>query len=141
MKVVFDTNVYVAEALLGEAAEAMIEATLKARWRVFVSDHILVEVQRVLAEKLKLPRRFAAMTRHRVARRTTGVEISESRHRVPTDVDDTPILRTALEAGADYLITNDRDLLALDPYEGVRIISMDGYYDLLKDEGLLPSEW
>lgn len=117
MKIVFDTNVYVAEALLGQAAEAMVEATLKARWRVFVSDHILVEVQRVLAEKLSLSRRFAAMTRHRVARRCASVEPPESRHHVSADADDTPVLRTAIEAGADYLVTNDRDLLRLDPYE------------------------
>jgi hypothetical protein len=30
MKVFFDTNVYVAEALLGEGAEAMLSATEKA---------------------------------------------------------------------------------------------------------------
>jgi putative PIN family toxin of toxin-antitoxin system len=137
MKIVFDTNVYVAEALLGQAAEAMIDATLKARWRVFVSDHILVEVQRVLAEKLKLSRRFAAMTRHRVARRCVSVEPSESRHRVAADADDTPVLRTALAAGVDYLVTNDQDLLQLDPYEGLRIISMDDYSRLLRDRGLL----
>ncbi len=31
MKVFFDTNVYVAEALLGEGAEAMVAATVRAR--------------------------------------------------------------------------------------------------------------
>jgi len=33
MKVFFDTNVYVAEALLGSAAERMVEATSNASWR------------------------------------------------------------------------------------------------------------
>jgi hypothetical protein len=33
MKVFFDTNVYVAEALLGEAAEQMLEATERVSWR------------------------------------------------------------------------------------------------------------
>jgi predicted nucleic acid-binding protein len=40
MKVFFDTNVYVAEALLGDASERMLEATLKASWRVFTSSQL-----------------------------------------------------------------------------------------------------
>jgi predicted nucleic acid-binding protein len=40
-----------------------------------------------------------------------------------------------LHAGADYLVTNDRHLLELDPYEGLRILSMSAYYDLLRAEG------
>jgi predicted nucleic acid-binding protein len=38
MKVFFDTNVYVAEVLLGEAAEQMLEATQRAAWRIYVSN-------------------------------------------------------------------------------------------------------
>jgi len=34
-------------------------------------------------------------------------------------------------------VTNDAHLLALDPYEGIRIVSMDAYLQLLRDEGLL----
>ena len=34
MKVFFDTNVYVAEALLGQVAEQLIEATEQASWRI-----------------------------------------------------------------------------------------------------------
>ncbi len=43
MKVFFDTNVYIAEALLGRAAERMIAATISARWRIYSSQHILDE--------------------------------------------------------------------------------------------------
>ena len=44
MKVFFDTNVYVSEALLGEGAETMLSATEKASWRIFVSDYVLDEI-------------------------------------------------------------------------------------------------
>jgi predicted nucleic acid-binding protein len=54
MKVLFDTNVYIAEALLGRAAERMINATLAARWRIYCCTHILGEVQTVLL-RLGLP--------------------------------------------------------------------------------------
>ena len=47
------------------------------------------------------------------------------------------ILRAALAAGADYLVSNDAHLLVLNPYHGLRIVSIDQYYQLLIEEGLL----
>jgi putative PIN family toxin of toxin-antitoxin system len=137
MKVFFDTNVYVAEALLGAAAERLIEATLKASWYVFTSVDVLDEVERVMVDRLDCSRRFAVLTRRRVARRAKLVTPPLSRHQVPDDPDDSPVLRAALGANADYLITNDADLLSLSPYEGLRILSMNEYFTLLQERGLL----
>ena len=61
MKVFFDTNVYVAEALLGETAEELVQATQNANWRIVVNTHVLDEVRRVLAEYFDFPVRFAVL--------------------------------------------------------------------------------
>jgi putative PIN family toxin of toxin-antitoxin system len=137
MKVFFDTNVYVAEALLGEAAEVMLKATEKASWRIFISDYVLDEIERVMTDYLGFSTRLARLTRQRCFRRAILVAERPSRHQVPDDPFDSPILRSALTAGADYLVTNDEHLLSLDPYEGLRIVSMTAYYKLLTDEGLI----
>jgi putative PIN family toxin of toxin-antitoxin system len=137
MKVFFDTNVYVAEALLGDAAERMVEATVKASWYIFASTYVLEEVERVMVERLDCSRRFAVLTRRRVARRAKLVTPSLSRHQVPDDPDDSPVLQAALGASVDYLVTNDKDLLLLSPYEGLRILSMNDYFTLLQERGLL----
>jgi hypothetical protein len=44
-----------------------------------------------------------------------------------------------MEAGVDFLVTNDLHLLALNPYEGLRIISMTAYFELLASEGHIAS--
>lgn len=137
MKVFFDTNVYVAEALLGDAAARMLEATSRASWRIFISPYTLDEIERVMVERLHSSRRFALLTRKRAKRRAILVEPASSRHRVPGDPNDSPILQAALAAGADFLITNDTDLLSLSPYEGLRILSMSDYYRLLQGHQLL----
>ncbi len=59
MKIFFDTNVYVAEALLGEAAEELIAATERASWRIYASAHVLAELERVLSDELGFSRRLA----------------------------------------------------------------------------------
>jgi putative PIN family toxin of toxin-antitoxin system len=137
MKVFFDTNVYVAEALLGETAAELLAATEQAGWRVHASTYLLDELERVLG-RLGFSRRLALLSRQRIVRRTSLVEPGESRHEVESDVADTPILQAAVVAGVDYLVTNDRHLLDLDPYEGVRIISLAAYRQVLVNEGLIP---
>lgn len=137
MKIFFDTNVYIAEALLGDAAERLIAATLHASWRVFVSGYVLDETERVMTEELGFSRRLATLTRRRIMRIAGHVEPGTSRHVVPEDAGDNLILRAALQAGCDFLVTNDAHLLAMNPYEGLRIISMTDYYRLLDDQGLI----
>ncbi len=94
MKVFFDTNVYVAEALLGGTAEQLVAATIKAQWRVFCSGYVLDETERVLTEKLGFSRRLGRLTRNRVRRRTTLVALAFSRPNVPQDPADSPVLRS-----------------------------------------------
>jgi putative PIN family toxin of toxin-antitoxin system len=140
VKVFFDTNVYIAEAILGAGAERMLAATWRASWRAYCCGTVLDEVRRVLVESFGFSERLAYLTQARILRRTVLVEPGASRHRVPQDPDDSPILVAALAAGVDYLISNDMHLLAMDPCEGMRIISMDAYYRLLVEAGVLSDE-
>jgi putative PIN family toxin of toxin-antitoxin system len=139
MRVFFDTNVYVAEALVGAGAAEMVTATEDAGWRICASTYLLDELERVLTEQLGFSQRLSMLTRQRIIRRAAVVEPGASRHAVAGDPADTPILRAAITAGADYLVTNDRHLLDLHPYEGLRIISMTDYRQILVNEGVLPT--
>ena len=137
MRVFFDTNVYVAEALSGDVAQRMLVATSKAGWRIAISPYVLDEIERVLGIQLGFSRRLAFLSRRRARRRAILVEPSSSRHQVPGDPGDSPVLQAAIFAGADFLVTNDAVLLALSPYEGLKVISMSDYYRLLIDRRLL----
>ena len=136
MKVVFDTNVYVAEALGGDNATRLFASTVGASWRIYVSRYIVDEMTAVMADDLGLSRRSAALVAVRALRRGSLIEPVASRHAVQQDPADSEVLRTALQAGADYLVTNDRHLLALHPYEGIQIITMADYRRILEEHGL-----
>ena len=66
MKVFFDTNVYVAEALLDPTAIRLIAATQAAAWRIYSSEQVLDELQRVLGDVRGLSKRLARLSRLRV---------------------------------------------------------------------------
>ena len=138
MRVFFDTNVYVAEAILGGAAGRMVEATARIRWRILCSEYVLDEAQRVLVEKLQFSPRLGQLSRARIRRRAQLVVTPASKHQVLGDPADPPILAAAVSGGVDLLVTNDAHLLNLYPYQGLRTVSMADYRQLLVDGGHLP---
>jgi uncharacterized protein len=137
MKIVFDTNVYISEALTGGLSEAVIDATVGSRWRIFVSEYLIDEFERVMLHELGRPRRFVALARRNILRRAILLELPSSRHIVADDPHDSPILQTALAASADMLVSRDAHLLSLDPYESLRIVSVAAYRQVLQDRGVM----
>src|SRR4051812_35742456 len=136
MKILFDTNVYISEVLVGGLAERILNTVLNARWKVFVSTYILDEVERVLSDKLGFSARVATMSRVSVRRRAESVDVPASRHQVPGDKKDNAVLQAAVAGGVDYLVTDDRHLLLLHPYEGIRIVSMREFVTVLQQNRL-----
>lgn len=139
MKVFFDTNVYISEALHGVAAVQALEGTKRANWRIYYNSHVRIELHRNLREKLKVPAALMRAALGRLSFDAVEVGTPDSRHRVPADPADGPILRAAMGAGVDYLVTGDKHLLSLDPYEGLRIVSLSAYRQILIDQGWITS--
>lgn len=136
MKIFFDTNVHIADALLGKAASRLLSATQRAKWRMFTSQYVIDEVGHVLVDDLDFSPRLAALAQGRIVRRCTLVKLRSSAT-VPHDPKDSPILQAALSCSADYLVTNDRHLLVMDPFHGLRIISMTTYIQILQRHSFL----
>ncbi len=58
------------------------------------------------------------------------------------DPEDNKILESAVEAGAEYLVTSDNDLLSLEKYQDVQIVNPSQFWVRYKDESnSLWSEW
>ena len=52
---------------------------------------------------------------------------------VAPDAEDDAVLACAVEGNADYLVTGDKGFIALDEYEGVRIITPTSFVKLLTE--------
>ncbi len=58
------------------------------------------------------------------------------------DEEDNKILESAVEAGAEYLVTSDNDLLQLNEHQGVQIVNPANFWSQYKDEGMdLWKQW
>ena len=54
---------------------------------------------------------------------------------IVSDPEDNKILESAVEADAEYLITRDHDLLQLEKYENIEIVTPSQFWVRYKDEG------
>jgi putative PIN family toxin of toxin-antitoxin system len=125
-RVVVDTNVLIS-ALLQPSGRttAVLDAIHAGRGALLLSDETFEE----LASRLRRPkfdRYVDEATRHRFVADLAGVAAwvaITGAVRACRDPDDDKFLETAINGDADVIVTGDSDLLALDPFEGVRILT------------------
>ena len=125
MRVVIDTNVWVSRLLLADSMAARaVDAALSSS-EIVVSERLVEELADVLARE-KFDRYVSLADREEFLRRVLQVattfpvltEVTDCR-----DVDDNQLLALALDSESDYILTGDQDLLTMNPWRGIGIIS------------------
>jgi putative PIN family toxin of toxin-antitoxin system len=133
MKALFDTNVLVAASVTEGVCAKLLGRARRKQFELVLSPFILEEFKNVLSRK------FSA-SKDQISGACTL--ISEAARIVPhtsvvsgicRDPDDDQILCSALSAKADYLVTGDKDLLNLDEFHGIKIVT-PGAFELLFED-------
>jgi len=133
VRAVLDTNVFVAALLSDATPRRVYEAFLSGAITLLFSRQTLFELVTVLRRpSIRLVTSRAETDRLLAAVQRDGrlVEISE-RVFACRDPKDNRFLECALAGRADYLVTGDRDLLALDPFRGIPILRPAEFLRLL----------
>lgn len=130
MKAVVDTNLLVSGLLWGNLPGRLIQAVADGRVRLYLSESLLTELGEVLnrdkfAARLALKQFTPATALAKV--RTVARIVPVVPIRAPAglrDPDDLHVLACAVTAGADAIVTGDKDLLALAEFEGIPILNV-----------------
>lgn len=134
MKVVFDTNVFLAAFLTEGLCAKLLVRARKRQFELFVCPVILAELERILRKKFKANPQEIAETIALVTESAQQLVTPEKTvHGVCRDKDDDHILTCARAAKADYLVSGDADLQILKMFEQTRIISPRDFEALLDD--------
>jgi uncharacterized protein len=124
LKVVLDTNVYIAAVLRPGLSEELVSQGVRGRFTAYVSVEILEEMTSKLREKLSWP--ISEVRAHEAFLRghLTVIALPKTLEPIPElrDRQDVHVLRCAERAEADLVITLDRDLLSLGEWHGIRIL-------------------
>ena len=124
-RIVVDTNVLISRLLMADSTPAEAVRLARRRGLLLVSDATMFELAEVLSRR-KLDRYVPLRDRQRFLREISRIAefvstiqtVSECR-----DPKDDKFLEIALNGGADVIITGDADLLAMNPWRGIAVVS------------------
>jgi len=131
-RVVLDTNILVAAAYApASASRRIVDACAAGELAAVASPAIRREYDLILARAVRVQG-----YQDRLAALLEGLEMVEPQETprvVLDDPDDDKFLAAALAGSAGWIVSNDRHLLPLDPYNAVRIVPAGRFVELVWD--------
>lgn len=122
LRVVFDTNVYIAGSLRsGNYTDEWRRHGAGRKFQLFTSEEILSEVSAKMVGKLGYSESLARAFTDNIRTLAKVVQPTERLRVVKADPDDNKILECAVEARANLIITMDKHLLRLKRFRAVGI--------------------
>jgi putative PIN family toxin of toxin-antitoxin system len=143
VEAVFDANLLVSAFLSrdrpGSVTNEFIRLVIAGAIELYLSVEIIEEAVEILIGTPRLRARYAytpeQVGQYRADLSTLARIVDDpppTPGAVPRDPDDDKIVACALAAGAQYLVSRDRDLLSLGSYAGVTIITPEEFLRLVR---------
>ena len=139
MRIVLDTVVFVRSLIKPNNACGRTIFLHGKKYRLVVSKPLLVELFEVL-KRPEIHSKFASSVSIDYKQlldflsQAEVVEIGDIPN-ISRDIKDNKFLETAIAARADYLVSEDKDLLILGKYRGTQILTCRGFADILESQG------
>ncbi len=129
MKVVLDTNVFISAFLSADSPpDRIVRAWRRGDFELITSAPLLYELTTVLARphiatRLGWTPEERAFTIAALREAATTVLPTKTIDAIPSDPSDNRILEAAVTAQADYIVSGDQDLLNLQEFQGIQIVT------------------
>ncbi len=133
MKIVLDTNVIIDGIKDDYSYEKQIIDAVRAGEIEAYANHQTIQENRLIMKRLVDNPEYESEIQELLSR--INHVANHRRINIVRDPEDNKILESAVESGAEYLITRDNDLLSLDKYQDVKIVSPSQFWVRYKDEG------
>jgi uncharacterized protein len=126
IKIVLDTNIWIG-FLIGKKLSSLKGSIINGEVQILFSERLSKEIATVI-QYTRLKRYFTsedfsdlmALLAEKISFIEPSSSVTDCR-----DPKDNFLLDLAVSAGADYLVTGDKDLLVLNPFRGVKIIKAE----------------
>ncbi len=132
INVVLDTNVIVAAFVARGLSNAVFELCLD-KFEVIISNFIIDETSKILNDKIKIPGERITEIIDFLKESCRMANYESLRERVCRDKNDDEILALAKNSKSKYIITGDQDLLVLNKFEDIKIVSPRQLWEIAKD--------
>lgn len=134
MRILLDTNIWISSLISKSTREKVGTVIADPAIDIYASNKLIAEIEEVI-DRPKIQRlikdeslvsTFLSLITDRIQIVSPEIEV-----RVCRDPKDDFILSICKDAGLDYLITGDKDLLVLKLFEGTQIITLENFMEKL----------
>ncbi len=132
MKAVLDTSTAV-QIMASRRRLMELKALMKRGLIIASSQYLLNELERTLHIRFGLTQQQSRARTNAFAKITLIVKPIEILELCRDPTDD-PIIATAVAAGADFLLTEDKDLLEIKAYRDIKIINLAEFLRTIGDQ-------
>ena len=128
MRVVLDTNIFISGIHWNGPSSKILMLWILDEFDVILSEKIIEEVNRTLNNfKIMLSDEKKAYIRRLLGISTIFVKPEFTILAVQDDPDDDKFVEAAVAGAADYIITQDKHLLKIKQFEGIRIVTPEEF--------------
>jgi putative PIN family toxin of toxin-antitoxin system len=129
--VTLDTSFYIGALNSRGGGSRLLSMALAGEVRVDISEPIVTETLRVLRKTFGWDGYRINHLKQTLSRITNQVAPEQTLDVIKEDPSDNRILECAAEAGSDYIVTWDKDLLRLERYGKARIVTVPVFLRLV----------
>lgn len=119
-RVVLDSNVFVSAIVWGGNPQKVLNLWLQEKFALFISPEILLEILEVMA-KFQIPPGLIWQLKILIESHAQRV-IPKSNFKICRDPKDNKFLNLCFDCKADYLVSGDKDLLAIRKFKKTGIL-------------------
>ncbi|MBU2634469.1 MAG: putative toxin-antitoxin system toxin component, PIN family [Nanoarchaeota archaeon] len=136
MKITVDTNVLISSTFWYGASDKIIEKVENKEVGLVLSKDIIEEFLRVLnykeiQKKIKNKNLEMKRTVDKIVSISTIIEPKKKFNVIKEDFDDNKILECGVEGNVNFIITQDKHLLKLKEFEGIKIIKPKEFLEII----------
>lgn len=135
LKVVIDTNVFISGVLVETGNPSLVIKAWKRahKYQLFITEEIIQEVLKVM-HRLNVNADIIADWDKVIRKNAISVIAARKIEVIKEDPSDNKFLECAIEAQADYIISGDKHLKKLVEFEGIKIIDVRKFLDVIAGE-------
>ena len=128
MRVVLDTNVVIAALATRGLCASILELCLD-RHVILLSEHLAHEVIQNLERKIRLRAELVLQVDRFLRSISEMVSPAPLATPVCRDPKDDLVLALSVDGGADLIVSGDKDLLVLEKYQAIRILTPRAFWE------------
>ncbi len=138
MKITTDTNILVSGTFWKGDSDRIIELIDKGEIELILSEELIEEYDEVISrdeiiDKIENKNLILNESVQRIIGDSVIVEPKQKLDVVKDDPDDNRVLECAVEGNVDYIVSNDKHLLKLSRFRGIKIVTPGEFLKIIEN--------